>query len=198
MVDSSSLRKALEVVYATLLPKNFHPFIYLRCVCHFATAGAKTFYHCSILIVPENIDVNVHPTKYQVQFLHEDLVIETIQKTVEETLLSNTSSRTYYTQSLLPARSGAQSSSTVDAGSPPNIDTTKMHDYKLVRTDSKEKKLDAFMFPKPLVDGATSSGRHSTDSKEVHQKLRKPIHLTSVLSLQEEIRKNKHKGINAI
>ena len=30
LVDSSSLRKAIETVYATYLPKNTHPFIYMR------------------------------------------------------------------------------------------------------------------------------------------------------------------------
>ena len=32
LVDSSSLRKAVEVVYAAYLPKNTHPFIYMRYV----------------------------------------------------------------------------------------------------------------------------------------------------------------------
>lgn len=32
LVDSSSLRKAVEVVYAAYLPKNTHPFVYMRCV----------------------------------------------------------------------------------------------------------------------------------------------------------------------
>ena len=30
LVDSSSLRKAVEVVYSAYLPKNTHPFIYMR------------------------------------------------------------------------------------------------------------------------------------------------------------------------
>ena len=30
LVDSSSLRKAVEVVYASYLPKNTHPFVYMR------------------------------------------------------------------------------------------------------------------------------------------------------------------------
>lgn len=32
LVDSSSLRKAIEMVYTAYLPKNTHPFLYLRCV----------------------------------------------------------------------------------------------------------------------------------------------------------------------
>ena len=52
----------------------------------------------SIEIVPCNVDVNVHPTKHEVHFLHEDLIISGLQKCVEEKLLSCNESRTYYTQ----------------------------------------------------------------------------------------------------
>jgi len=32
LVECSFLRKALEVVYAAVLPKGSYPFIYMRCV----------------------------------------------------------------------------------------------------------------------------------------------------------------------
>lgn len=32
LVDSSSLRKAVEVVYGAYLPKNTHPFVYMRSI----------------------------------------------------------------------------------------------------------------------------------------------------------------------
>lgn len=38
----------------------------------------------------------------QVHFLHEDVIVESIQKAVEERLLSCNASRTYFTQALLP------------------------------------------------------------------------------------------------
>ena len=53
---------------------------------------------CSIEILPCNVDVNVHPTKHEVHFLHEDLIISAIQKCVEEKLLGCNESRTFYTQ----------------------------------------------------------------------------------------------------
>jgi len=52
----------------------------------------------SLKIAPHNIDVNVHPTKYEVHFLHQEQVIERIQKAVEQCLLGCNSSRTFYTQ----------------------------------------------------------------------------------------------------
>ena len=56
------------------------------------------FYIDSLSIAPQNIDVNVHPTKYEVHFLHQEQVIERIQKCVEQRLLGCNSSRTFYTQ----------------------------------------------------------------------------------------------------
>ena len=38
----------------------------------------------------------------QVHFLHEDVIVESIQKAVEDRLLSCNASRTYFTQALLP------------------------------------------------------------------------------------------------
>lgn len=85
LVDSSALRKAIETLYEAYIPKNSHPFVYI-----------------SLEIAPRNVDVNVHPTKHEVHFLHEDSIIEAIQKAFEEKLLGANSSRTYYTQTLLP------------------------------------------------------------------------------------------------
>lgn len=54
--------------------------------------------HHSLEIAPQNVDVNVHPTKHEVHFLHEDSVIESVQKHIESKLLGSNSSRTYFTQ----------------------------------------------------------------------------------------------------
>ena len=77
----SALRKAMESIYGMYLPKNSHPFIYL-----------------SLDFDPRNLDVNVHPTKHEVFFLHQDAVIDSIQKAVESILLESNQSRTFYTQ----------------------------------------------------------------------------------------------------
>lgn len=125
--------------------------------------------------------MNVHPTKHEVHFLHEDLIIDSVQKVVEEKILSFNSSRTYYTQSLLLPSTSA----TVSVYSEKkDTDDAKVYDYKLVRTDTKEKKLDAFILPQEVSDNVSI----------FEPKARKPIHLTSVLSLQNEVKKNKHNG----
>lgn len=85
LVESTALRKALDAVYLNYLPKDKHPFMYM-----------------SLEVNPMNVDVNVHPTKHEVKFLHEEMIIESIQKCVETKLLGANESRQYYTQMLLP------------------------------------------------------------------------------------------------
>ncbi|KAM9601764.1 DNA mismatch repair protein Mlh1 [Trichechus inunguis] len=141
LVESASLRKAIETVYAAYLPKNTHPFLYL-----------------SLEISPQNVDVNVHPTKHEVHFLHEDSILERVQQHIESKLLGSNSSRTYFTQTLLPGLAGPSgevvkstigmtSSSTSKSGD-------KVYAHQMVRTDSREQKLDAFLQP---VSKAVSS-----------------------------------------
>src|SRR5258706_16480205 len=72
------------------LPKGGHPFVYL-----------------SIEIEPHRVDVNIHPTKREVNFLHEDEIIERIAEAIQEQLAAVDTSRSYaLTQTVLP---GAQS-----------------------------------------------------------------------------------------
>ncbi|XP_044771966.1 DNA mismatch repair protein Mlh1 isoform X3 [Neomonachus schauinslandi] len=134
LVESTSLRKAIETVYAAYLPKNTHPFLYL-----------------SLEISPQNVDVNVHPTKHEVHFLHEDSILERVQQHIESKLLGSNSSRMYFTQALLPGLAGPSGevvkstmgvtpSSTSGSGD-------KVYAHQMVRTDSREQKLDAFLQP---------------------------------------------------
>ncbi|XP_032038725.1 DNA mismatch repair protein Mlh1 [Aythya fuligula] len=131
LVESTALRKAIETVYAAYLPKSTHPFLYL-----------------SLEIASKNVDVNVHPTKHEVHFLHEDSILERVQQHIESKLLGSNSSRMYFTQTLLP---GAECSSceVVKSAANPSAATKgssdKIYAHQMVRTDSREQKLDAFL-----------------------------------------------------
>ncbi|XP_036926587.1 DNA mismatch repair protein Mlh1 isoform X1 [Sturnira hondurensis] len=132
LVESTALRKAIETVYAAYLPKNTHPFLYL-----------------SLEISPQNVDVNVHPTKHEVHFLHEDSILERVQQHVESKLLGSNSSRMYFTQTLLPSLSGPSGEvvKSTAGTSPASKSGDKVYGYQMVRTDSREQKLDAFLQP---------------------------------------------------
>ncbi|KAB0378960.1 hypothetical protein FD755_010538 [Muntiacus reevesi] len=134
LVESASLRKAIETVYAAYLPKGTHPFLYL-----------------SLEISPQNVDVNVHPTKHEVHFLHEDSILERVQQHVESRLLGSNASRTYFTQTLLPGLTGPSGEAVKSTPSVTSSSTAgsgdRVYAHQMVRTDCREQKLDAFLQP---------------------------------------------------
>jgi len=99
-VESTSLRRALEQVYTTFLPKGGHPFIYL-----------------SLLIEPNRVDVNIHPTKREVGFLNEDEIVQTICSAVNKRLGEGDSSRRFIVQTLLPGAKPIEATVVEDKGS---------------------------------------------------------------------------------
>ncbi|KAL4708568.1 hypothetical protein ACJJTC_014176 [Scirpophaga incertulas] len=123
LVDSLSIRKAVESVYSTYLPKNAHSFVYL-----------------SLELDPRNIDVNVHPTKHEVQFLYEEQIIEKLKSCIEGKLLSCNSTRVMYTQARLPGATA------VEDIVKKTTDGAKVYANNMVRVDSDLQKLDKF-FP---------------------------------------------------
>lgn len=104
LVDCPSLKKACEYVYSLYLPKHTHPFVYL-----------------SLEMPPQNLDVNVHPTKRevcsvsflaraalslcvpmlmhaQVHFLHEEEIVDALSQAIEKKLKGSNESRTFSVQ----------------------------------------------------------------------------------------------------
>ncbi|XP_045780420.1 DNA mismatch repair protein Mlh1 [Maniola jurtina] len=121
LVDSPTIRKAVDSVYATYLPKNAHSYVYL-----------------SLELDPKNVDVNVHPTKHEVQFLYEEQIIDRIKTAIETKLLSCNSSRVMYTQARLPG------ATMVDEIVRKTTDGAKVYAKDLVRVDSDTQKIDKF------------------------------------------------------
>lgn len=118
------LKKCIDQVYSTYLPKNSHPFVYL-----------------SLELDPKDLDVNVHPTKHEVQFLHEEQIIEIITTELETKLLGSNNSRVFYTQAKLPVLLQENISSPTKDGKEKQ---SNVYDKNLVRTDSCEQKLEKF------------------------------------------------------
>uniref|UniRef100_A0A3Q3FCN0 DNA mismatch repair protein MLH1 n=1 Tax=Labrus bergylta TaxID=56723 RepID=A0A3Q3FCN0_9LABR len=162
LVESSALKKSMETVYAAYLPKNTHPFLYL------------------LEIAPQNVDVNVHPTKHEVHFLHEDAVIECVQKHVESKLLGSNASRTFFTQTLLPGPSGVEVNPCSRSES-----SERVYAHHMIRTDCRSQKLDAFL-------------RKRSRKEEEEEELtaaslkRRVIKLNSIKDLRAEIKENTH------
>lgn len=144
LVESVSLKTAIDETYAVYLPKGAHPFVYL-----------------SFEIDAQNVDVNVHPTKHEVHFLHEDEIIETIKREIEKTLLGSSSSRKYYAQTLLP---GAEEPISDPAERNESAKKEKVVQPKeLVRTDSSSQKIEKFFGNATLLSGSLNQTRIEAD-----------------------------------
>ncbi|XP_001602327.1 DNA mismatch repair protein Mlh1 [Nasonia vitripennis] len=69
LVHSSAMKRTLQDMYSVYLPKKAYPWCYI-----------------SLEIEPQNVDVNVHPTKNEVRFLHEEAIIKKIKILLNEKL----------------------------------------------------------------------------------------------------------------
>lgn len=85
MVESPAIKKAIESVYYSLLPKGSHPFGYI-----------------SLQLRPDEIDVNMHPTKQEIGLLNEDALIGLLTDGITKVLANVNESRTFSAQTTLP------------------------------------------------------------------------------------------------
>lgn len=119
----AAIKNAIDQMYGTFLPKGSHPFVYL-----------------DLQIEPQNVDVNMHPTKHEVNFLYENEIVDLIKTAFETELLGSNETRELYTQQLLP---GASIPVDDDEESSQGKEK-KVYAKDMVRSDSKEQKLEKF------------------------------------------------------
>src|SRR5699024_14951 len=140
-VESTSVKRAIEQTYSAFLPKGGHPFVYI-----------------DLEIEPHRVDVNVHPTKREVNFLNEDEIIESICNEIRSKLAQVDSSRTFLTQTLLPGVTTMEplnqdntgpglSSEGAEATAKTSVAAKKAYDHNLIRTDSKLRKITSMLSP---------------------------------------------------
>ncbi|KAI0022638.1 histidine kinase-like ATPase [Xylariomycetidae sp. FL0641] len=193
-VESTNIKKAVEQTYSSFLPKNGHPFVYL-----------------SLEIDPQRVDVNVHPTKREVNFLNEDEIIQALCENIRDKLAAVDTSRTFMTQTLLPgtiAPSTASQPDIEDCSAKTPISTRKTpvrpNENNLVRTDASLRKITS-MFPSaskspaPGVSGDVSLGESDSEPRyEITD--REPVYcrLTSVRELRSAVRDDMHHELTEI
>ncbi|KAK4256291.1 hypothetical protein QN277_009176 [Acacia crassicarpa] len=162
LVDCSALKRAIEVVYSATLPKASKPFVYM-----------------TIVVPPENVDVNVHPTKREVSLLNQEVIIEKIQTLVESRLRSSNDARTFQEETAEPS-SSCFLRPCKEANLSPLVlgsKSQKIPVHKMVRTDSLNPsgRLHAYMETQPsghldksasltAVRSSVRQRRHPNDS----------------------------------
>lgn len=145
LVESSNIKRAIEATYSPFLPKGGRPFVYL-----------------DLEIEPQRVDVNVHPTKREVNFLHEDEIMDLLCNDIRTQLANVDTSRTFMTQSLLPgARAplalASNLVSTMSNTTVPVKTPTKPYENNLVRTDAKARKITTMLPPSLPTDDTLAS-----------------------------------------
>ena len=184
-VESSAIRKATEQTYSAYLPKGGHPFIYL-----------------SLDIDPQRVDVNVHPTKREVNFLNEEEIIESICAEISTKLSQVDTSRTFTTQSLLPSArvpvptlSKTRAETPKSTQKPPTTTPAKPWEYQLVRTDPQLRKITSMLplstknasTPAPPLTTYITSPREPTE-----------YNYKTIKNLRASVRESMHAGLTAI
>ncbi|KAM5444048.1 DNA mismatch repair protein Mlh1 [Microsporum ferrugineum] len=195
-VESTAIKRAVEQTYSTFLPKGGHPFVYL-----------------DLNIEPQRLDVNVHPTKREVNFLNEDEIIESICGAIRTKLAAVDSSRTFMTQTLLPGiRPPEPSPSTRDTalngeGERLALRTLagakRPYENNLVRTDAKLRKITSMLPPASSEAGSGDKPAAAQNGNQglVYQKVnREPVNirLTSVKNLRASVRSSMHNNLTEI
>ncbi|KAJ3026445.1 UNVERIFIED_CONTAM: DNA mismatch repair protein [Siphonaria sp. JEL0065] len=213
-VESSNIKRALENLYSSYLPKNSHAFCYI-----------------SLEMKPQNLDVN------EVMFLNEEKVIESLCNTIKEKLAGVNDSRMFKPAQIVTSSVKLAQITTSDcAPSKPKPIipvATYRKEHEMVRTDSRLQTLDAFIksnpsFSKPITPVTQEPNRPATHpimtlppldepftpaqqqqntpgrSMETQSEPSQPegtrkelvdVQLTSVLNLRERVSNESHPGL---
>ncbi|KAI9705397.1 MAG: DNA mismatch repair protein [Candelina mexicana] len=189
-VESSTIKKAVEHAYASFLPKGGHPFVYF-----------------SLELDPVRVDVNVHPTKREVNFLNEEEIVASICEEIAVRLAKVDMSRIFKIQTLLPTSRNPIADTQVvsdDVGSIGNVRerqaTQKPYENSLVRTDARSRKITS-MLPSAQVTSASNAATFSiSEDMEYEYSDKEPTmcRLTTIKELRAEVRDNMHSGLTEV
>jgi DNA mismatch repair protein MLH1 len=183
LVLCDPLRRLVASIYAYFLPKGHHPFVYL-----------------SLDIEPHNVDVNVHPTKKEVRFLHEDEIVAAVSAKVHSMLSQVDTLRTFQTQTILTRKRNAESELGVtleslapQASLAPQPKKTRQEN-KLVRTDARQLKLGSFIAAPQLRPPL----RPQLQAQSQPQPQPAEANLASIAALKASLVATCHKGLTEI
>ena len=167
LVSCDPLRRSLNQVYSNFLAKGNRPFVYL-----------------SILVDPASVDVNIHPTKKEVRFLHQDEIFQLISTELHEMLSKIDTSRMFKTSTLITDASPIGTSLSQSSSFPSSQRTTsllsngnnrgaavsitksqKVYDNRLIRTDASQSKITSFLRSSQYIETIPTQSQRSSNNE---------------------------------
>ena len=178
LVESASLKKMAREVYANLLGKGKHSFVYL-----------------SLMMKPENVDVNVHPTKSQVRFRFEDEILSCVERLLDAELKRANVSRPFQVASQAKLSDSISVLNYADRVLQKNPSYDSDPKWRTVRVDSRAQKMDTFLVPassqQPMMNNsqrgssAASSSQFQPSAASAGFAARPKRRKTSLASIQQ-------------
>jgi DNA mismatch repair protein MLH1 len=166
LVENQKLKKDIELEYQPYIGKNNHPFVYL-----------------SLLMKPQNVEVNVHPTKQVIHWLHEDEIVDEIREQVNKKILESNGSRLF-----IPSSSNTQKNSQTSSTTP-----SLSSSINLVRTTHQQGEMETYL---------QSNKRSLPEESHTPLKKQKQIDEETLESIQILLEESKcesdHEGINKL
>lgn len=176
LVACDALRRELQKTLAMFMPKGSNAFVFL-----------------SLKIAAGNVDVNMHPTKHDVNFLYQPEIVDLICAHTSKVLETTNTTRTLSTQLYI-------SSTCLTKNSP--HEQQPRYEYKLVRTDPKQQVLSQYLKfgsqkpADPPVDDCTlmptpqsNDAEHLTSSFPEQLLTFEPTKLASISHLKLRVQK---------
>ncbi len=199
LVESSHIRKAVSNLYSQLLPKGTGPFVFL-----------------CLEIAPQNVDVNVHPTKSEVFFLHELQIAEFLDRTVRMAIesssiemqnipmiqpvqdrITSTFTKKGESKCINYEEKYSQEATSSQTVSTPKEISSKVYPFQMVHSDPKTRTIDDFVLKKrhKAEIGTESKVPPAAKLNESEETSEDPRNLTSVKSLINSVKQRKHEDL---
>ncbi|ORZ34284.1 hypothetical protein BCR44DRAFT_37160 [Catenaria anguillulae PL171] len=195
LVESAAIKRTIKALYARYLPKGSHPWVYL-----------------SLTLPAHTVDVNVHPTKKEVHFLHHDYIVGMVAEKFAAVVGEEETSRVFEVQVLTqptPSSSSVAKRKAVDQDEPQDEDSsgprkrsntsasnaasTTRRESTLVRTDARATTLDQYFQPSQSsslslsrLGAADTDDAGADDFTPLHGGPRN-LNLTSIADLHAEL-----------
>lgn len=178
LVENKKLKKEIQQIYSPYIGKSEHPFIYLN-----------------IKMLPKNLEVNVHPTKQIVHWLHEDEICEEITEFIKSKLLESSGTKVFITNKTNTKNTSLDTSlnSTLEISKDNSINTSISKDSGPKQTTPVIRKVEQYGDMEKYISNEPKP-KIMKKSKE-NENL---DNLETIKALISECKKDSHEGVRKI